>query len=344
MSSSSTAVVILNYNGKKFLETFLPNVIAHSHPYTIYVADNASTDGSVEFLKAKFPTVKLILNQKNWGYAGGYNEALKNIEEDYCMLLNNDVEVTPGWLEPLIRLLDNDKQIAACQPKMLSHAMKDEFEYAGACGGFIDKYGYPFCRGRIFHHLEKDHGQYNNSKEVFWASGACLFIRNDLFKKMNGFDADFFAHMEEIDLCWRLKNAGYKIYAEPSSIIYHVGGGTLNKVSPHKTYLNFRNNLITLTKNHPKGLLWLKILFRLKLDGIAGIKFLFEGKFSHFFAVIRAHFSFYGHLNSTLNKRKGQKSQGAVLSLKHAYNGNMVLEYFLSGKKKFSELNKGFIE
>lgn len=344
MSSGSTAVVILNYNGKKLLETFLPGVLALSVPHSVYVADNASTDDSVEFLKTNFPQVKLILNKKNWGYAGGYNEALKDVKEDYCMLLNNDVEVTSGWLEPLIKLMDSDPMIAACQPKMLSYSNKDEFEYAGGSGGFIDKYGYPFCRGRIFDHLEKDRGQYNSQLEIFWASGACLFIRTELFKKMNGFDADFFAHMEEIDLCWRLKNKGYKIYAEPASVIFHLGGGTLNKISSNKTYLNFRNNLITLTKNHPAGFLWLKILYRLTLDGIAGIKFLLQGQFSHLIAVLHAHGSYYASLSSTLKKRKEQLNDGAKLSLSQVYNGNMVFENFLRGKKKFSDLDKNFMK
>lgn len=344
MSSSSTAVVILNYNGKDLLKKFLPSVLSFSKAHTVYVADNASTDDSIDYLRSNFPDVKLILNDNNWGYAGGYNEALKSVKEDYCMLLNNDVEVTANWLEPLIKLLDENSNIAACQPKMLSYSMKDEFEYAGAAGGYIDKYGYPFCRGRIFNQVEKDNGQYDQPGEIFWASGACLFIRNSLFKKLNGFDAEFFAHMEEIDLCWRLKNFGYTIFVQPASVIYHVGGGTLNKISSQKTYLNFRNNLITLTKNHPSGFLWLKILYRLTLDGIAGIKFLMEGQFSHFLAVIRAHGSYYAHLHSTLKKRKEQKNNGAKFSLSKVYNGNMVFEYFLNGKKKFSDLEREFFK
>ena len=246
------AVVILNWNGKSFLEKFLPSVFACNSSYAeIIVADNASTDDSVSFLKSKYPQIKIIQNSSNGGFAKGYNDALKLVEAEYYVLLNSDVEVTPNWIDSVIQLMDTDKSIAACQPKIRAFDDKKSFEYAGAGGGFIDKYGYPFCRGRILDTLEEDKGQYNDVREVFWATGACLFVRSECYHKVNGFDEDFFAHMEEIDLCWRLKNLGYKIMYSPNSTVFHVGGGTLNKTSPKKTYLNFRNNLILLCKNHP---------------------------------------------------------------------------------------------
>ncbi|MBK9284360.1 MAG: glycosyltransferase family 2 protein [Sphingobacteriaceae bacterium] len=340
MNASPIAVVILNYNGKKLLEQFLPGVVQHSNPHQIYIADNCSTDDSLAFIKNHFPTVKIIQNKSNLGYAGGYNEALKDLSEKYFMLLNNDVEVTENWLTPLLELLEKNIKIAACQPKMLAFNKKNEFEYAGASGGFIDKYGYPFCRGRLFYELEKDNGQYNSVEEVFWASGACLFVRADLFNKNNGFDSDLFAHMEEIDLCWRFKNLGYSIFVQPQSIIYHVGGGTLNKISPNKTFLNFRNNLIMFTKNHPPGLLFFKIIWRLKLDGVAAIKFLLSGEGMHFIAVIRAHFAFYAQLSNTLSKRKKQKEfENFKFNFSNVYMKNIVFEFYLNRKKKFSELN-----
>ena len=295
MLSKKVAVVILNWNGKSFLENFLPNVIKYSSSAQIIVADNNSTDDSINFLKAHFPQVTLIINKVNDGFAKGYNTALKQVDAEYYVLLNSDVEVTEDWIEPIIELLDSDKNIAACQPKILDYYHKNKFEYAGACGGFIDKYGYPFCRGRLFNVLEEDNGQYNTAIEIFWATGACMFIRSKAFWKVGGFDDDYFAHMEEIDVCWRMKNCGYKIYVEPKSVVYHVGGGTLNKLSPRKTFLNFRNNLITLTKNAAPKFLFFKILYRMILDGVAAFKFLFEGSGSHFIAVIKAHFSFYAH-------------------------------------------------
>ncbi len=330
-----TAVVILNYNGKKFLEDFLPTVIDKSKDIAdIWVADNNSSDGSVELLKSKFPEVNLIINKVNGGYTTGYNLALKQIEAEYYVLLNSDIEVTDNWIEPVIELMDSDKNIAACQPKIRSFYEKDKFEYAGASGGFIDKYGYPFCRGRLFQSLETDTGQYNDAVEVFWASGACMFVRADLFHEYGGLDDDFFAHMEEIDLCWRLKNYGHKIMVCPSSTVFHVGGGTLPKNSPRKTYLNFRNNFSLLYKNLPANRLFQVFALRLLLDGVAGIKFLLEGGFQDFLAVIKAHFYFYRNIGKLRNKRKKLK-QGKVSQI---YDGNIVVEHYLKRKNRFSDL------
>ena len=327
------AVVILNWNGKSYLEKFLPAVIDNSPEATIYVADNASSDGSLSFVEKHFPTVKLIDNEENCGFAGGYNKALKHLKEEFFVLLNSDVEVTPNWLEPVISLFDSDKQIAAIQPKILSYHNKEHFEYAGAAGGFIDKNGFPFCRGRIFDSLENDNGQYDSVTEIFWATGACLFIRKEVYEELDGLDADFFAHMEEIDLCWRTKRAGYKIMVQPKSVVYHVGGGTLPKSNPFKTFLNFRNGLELLAKNLPKNQLFLGIFTRLVWDGLAGVKFLLSGQFKDCLAIIRAHFAFYGRLRSTLSKRSGD-----YMRVHGQYNGNIVIDYFLKGKKKFSDL------
>ena len=341
MYNPTVAVVILNFNGKKLLQKFLPSVIDNSKLATIYVADNASTDDSIQFLKTEFPQVKLIELTENYGFAKGYNEALKKVEADYFVLLNSDVEVTPNWLEPIINLMEIDKTVSAAQPKILAYNTKNEFEYAGACGGFIDKYGYPFCRGRIFDTLEKDNSQYNQPIEIFWATGACMFVRANVYKELKGFDDFYFAHMEEIDLCWRIKNIGHKIMAVPSSTVYHVGGGTLNKLSPQKTFLNFRNSLLSLTKNNTSGVLLFKVLIRLKLDGVAGIKFFLEGDPKHTWAIIRAHFSFYGNLGRTLRLRKEIKlSANYKPSDAQIYKGSIVFDYYLKKKKYFSDLKK----
>lgn len=340
MVLDSIALVILNWNGKDFLQNFLPNVIANSPQASIYVADNASTDDSVEYVKSNYPQVQIIKNPINQGFAKGYNTALKQIKAKYYILLNSDVEVTPNWIEPIISLMNSDHLIAACQPKILDYHKKNTFEYAGAAGGYIDKYGYPFCRGRIFNELEVDFLQYNDAKEVFWATGACLFVNAEIFWNVGGFDDDYFAHMEEIDVCWRMKNIGYKIFIQPTSSVYHVGGGTLNKISPKKTFLNFRNNLITLTKNSDSRFLIVKIFYRLVLDGIAAIKFLAEGNASHFMAVLKAHFSYYGLLSSTLLKRKQMKALPNFNYTKTCiYPKNIVYMHFVKGLKKFTELN-----
>ena len=328
------AVVILNWNGKPFLEKFLPSVISNSQDATIYVADNSSSDGSLEFVEKNFTSVKRIDNGENLGFAGGYNKALENLNEEFFVLLNSDVETTPNWLQPVIKLFDSDLEIAAIQPKILSYQNKKSFEYAGAAGGFIDKNGYPFCRGRIFDSLENDNGQYDSVQEIFWATGACMFMRSKVFKELGGLDDDFFAHMEEIDLCWRTKRAGFKVMVQPKSVVYHVGGGTLHKSNPFKTFLNFRNGLELLAKNLPKNHLFFGILTRLLWDALAAFKFLSSGSFKDFAAVIRAHIAFYSRLRKTLDKRSGNYNQ-----VKGQYRGNIVIDNFLKGKKKFSHLS-----
>lgn len=332
------AVVILNYNGRKFLEKFLPNVIANCDPTLaeIVVADNASTDDSKAFMREHFPEIRLIENDSNGGFATGYNLALRQVGAQYYVLLNSDIEVAQRWIEPVIELMDADPQIAACQPKILSYYNKEQFEYAGASGGFIDKYGYPFCRGRVFQNMEVDEHQYDAPKEVFWATGACMFVRADLYHQMGGLDDSFFAHMEEIDLCWRLKNAGYKVYCCPQSWVYHIGGGTLPKNSPRKTYLNFRNNLSLLVKNLPKQCVHRTILCRIFLDWVAANKFLFEGCFKDFCMVFKAHWDFYRRLKTLRAKRKGNTHQ--LVSC--IYKRNIVFDSILRGKKKFSDLKE----
>ncbi len=333
----TVAVVILNFNGKDFLKKFLPSVIDHSHEFAeVIVADNASTDGSIEMLSENFPLIRLIQNSSNRGFSTGYNLALNQIDADYYILLNSDIEVTAGWIEPVINMMEHDKNIAACQPKILSYNQKDYFEYAGAGGGFIDSYGYPFCRGRLFQEIERDEGQYDDEAEVFWASGACMFVRAELFHKMGGLDDDFFAHMEEIDFCWRLKNAGYKIMYCPRSVVYHIGGGTLPKSSARKTYLNFRNNLSLLYKNLPDRSFLQIIIIRLFLDMAASLKFLIEGGLGDFFAVARAHLHFYRKI--PLLKRK----RSALLrsKVKGIYRRNIAIQHFLFRKMKFTDLNQ----
>lgn len=343
MIEAKVAVVVLNFNGKYFLEKFLPGILHHSQPHKVYVADNGSTDDSVSFLNTQFPDVTVINNGGNYGYAKGYNLALAGITADYFILLNSDLEVSENWIDPVISLMEADKAIAACQPKILDHTHPQLFEYAGASGGFIDKFGYPFCRGRIFNVLEQDNGQYNIATEVFWASGACLFVRATAFTKINGFDEDYFAHMEEIDLCWRFKNLGYTIYVQPASVIYHIGGGTLNKLSKRKTFLNFRNNLVTFTKNSAPQFLFWKIIYRLILDGVAAFKFLLEGKPEHLLAVLQAHFHYYAWLRKTLNKREAMKKlSGFRFTNSQIYQSNIVTEHFLRHKKNFSELHQRF--
>ena len=332
------AVVILNYNGRKFLEQFLPNVIANCDPTLaeIVVADNASTDDSVAFMREHYPEIRLIENGSNGGFATGYNVALRQIEAQYYVLLNSDIEVAPRWIEPVIEMMDTDPQIAACQPKILSYYNKERFEYAGASGGFIDKYGYPFCRGRVFQNLEVDEHQYDVPKEVFWATGACMFVRADLYHQIGGLDDSFFAHMEEIDLCWRLKNAGYEVYCCPQSWVYHIGGGTLSKNSPRKTYLNFRNNLSLLVKNLPKHRVHRTIIYRIFLDWVAAFKFLVEGCPKDFCMVFKAHWDFYKRLKTLKEGRK--TTEHKMVSC--IYKRNIVFDNVIRGKKKFSELKE----
>jgi GT2 family glycosyltransferase len=326
------AIVILNWNGKKLLEQFLPSVIEHSKEAAVYVADNGSTDDSISFIKEKHPSIKIIQNKENEGYAKGYNDALKHIEADVFCLLNNDVEVTNRWLVPIIETFINEPNTAIIQPKLLDFNNRGYFEYAGAAGGFIDKYGYPYCRGRIFTTIEKDSGQYDDTSEIFWASGACLFIRNKVFKELSGFDESFFAHMEEIDLCWRAKNLGYTIKYRGESVVYHVGGATLSNTNPKKTYLNFRNSLFALTKN-AKGNLFLILIPRLIFDGIAGIKFLLEIKPSHTLAVLKAHLNFYYYLIKLLMQRKSVK-----IKIKYYQRTSIVIDYFVNKKTNYKSL------
>ena len=326
------AVVILNWNGLKLLEQFLPSVIQYSPQASIYVADNASTDNSISFVKDNFPTVKIIINKMNFGFAQGYNEALKHIDSEIYALVNSDVEVTENWLKPIIETFENEPKTAIIQPKILDFKRKKYFEYAGAAGGFIDKYGYPFCRGRIFDTLEKDNGQYDDNCKIFWASGACFFIRSSVFKNLNGFDPDFFAHQEEIDLCWRANNKSYVIKYNSQSVVYHLGGATLQKVNSKKTELNFRNSLLMLTKNLPKKQLFSVIFIRLVLDGIAAIQFFFQGKFKHMGAVLKAHLSFYSLFYLHLTKRGGYQSE------KYYKTKSIVYLYFINKIKLFSTI------
>lgn len=329
----NVAVVILNWNGEKLLEQFLPSVIKYSPQAKIYVADNNSTDDSVKFLEDKFPEVKIIKNDINAGYAGGYNLALRSVPEDIHILLNSDVEVTENWLIPIIEVFKEEPETAAIQPKILDFKKKDHFEYAGAAGGFIDKFGYPFCRGRIFQHLEEDHGQYNNDVYIFWASGACLAVRKSAFIEIGGLDEDFFAHQEEIDLCWRLQNAGYRIKYVANSRIFHVGGATLQEMNPKKTFFNFRNSLFLILKNvKPKNVYFI-LFIRMILDGIAGLKFVFEGKFNHFFAILEAHASFYRHYGRIQRKRPKH-----FIFSKYYQIPSVVFSHYILGKNKFTEL------
>ena len=330
------AVVILNWNGQQWLEKFLPTVIEKSSMANIYIADNASTDDSISLIENNFPSVKIIQNQLNEGYAKGYNDALKDLKEKYFVLLNSDIEVTNNWIKPIINLMEENPNISACQPKILDYNNKDSFEYAGASGGYIDNLGYPFTRGRIFDSIESDNNQYDDVKEIFWASGACFFVRADHFNEVNGFDNNFFAHQEEIDLCWRLKIKGYQIMVHPRSVVYHVGGGTLDDSSPFKTYLNFRNNLFMLTKNLNFFSLLITLYFRLPLDGIAAVTLLKKKNgFLHLLAVLRAHLVFYVSIPRLLFKRQ---INTAKTNLVGKMGFSILVKYYLEGKTKFSEL------
>ncbi|WP_338375605.1 glycosyltransferase family 2 protein [uncultured Flavobacterium sp.] len=326
------AVVILNWNGSTLLQQFLPSVMQYSENATIYVADNASTDDSIEVLKNEFPSVKIIQNKENFGFAQGYNEALQFVNEPFYALVNSDIEVTENWLNPIIELFDSEPKTAIIQPKILDYKKKTHFEYAGAAGGFIDKYAYPFCRGRIFETVEEDKGQYNDETTIFWATGACLFIKKEVFHELNGFDSDFFAHQEEIDLCWRAFNLGYQAKFTSKSVVYHVGGATLDVANPHKTYLNFRNSLFMLIKNLPSSKLFQILFIRMLLDGIAACKFLLQGKFKHFLAVGRAHLHFYLKFGVCFNKRK------STFKPNYFKIKSIVFSYFIGKRKIFLEL------
>jgi GT2 family glycosyltransferase len=338
------SIVILNWNGRDYLEKFLPPLIQFTrHPEAeIVVADNGSTDNSMEYMEEEFPSIRTLKLGENHGFTGGYNLALQQIDASYYLLLNSDIEVTEGWLEPLLRMMEENEQVAACTPKIRDYYKKTHFEYAGAAGGFIDRFGYPFCRGRIFDAMEEDLGQYDDPIEIFWGTGACLMVRSRLWKEVGGLDDRFFAHMEEIDLCWRLKSLGYKILSVPSSTVYHVGGGTLERGNPRKTFLNFRNNLLLLYKNLPPGQRGRTLFVRMIFDGISALRFLVQGAFKDFRAVLRAHRAFYGMKNNYrgINRRNNTSKNDVIVS--GIYPGSIVTDFFLRGKKSFNQLDQGF--
>ena len=325
----------MNWNGKKLLETFLPSIVNFSSEKAeIFVADNASTDESIFYVKKHFPSVNIIENTINGGYAKGYNDALQAVEANIYCLINSDVEVTENWLSPILEVFDKEKNVAIIQPKILDYKDKYSFEYAGAAGGFIDFFGYPYCRGRVFNSLEKDNHQFDDTTEIFWASGACFFIRSKVFHELKGFDEDYFAHQEEIDLCWRTQNLGFEIKYVGRSTVFHIGGATLQETNPHKTYLNFRNSLLNVVKNVPKKWFLIVVLSRLILDGIAGIKFLLELRPIHTIAILKAHLSFYKNLPLFLKKR-----QKIIKKQTYFTHISIVWQYFVLGKKKFQELD-----
>jgi GT2 family glycosyltransferase len=338
MNYPKVAVVILNWNGEKHLANFLPSVFNSTYPnMEIIIGDNASTDNSINFLKNNFPLVKVIINHQNYGFAEGYNQVLKQVEADYFVLLNSDVEVTPNWIAPVIKMMEADAKIAIAQPKIRSYYNRNSFEYAGAAGGFIDTFAYPFCRGRIFDTLEKDNGQYDDEKEIFWASGCALFIKSSVWNEIGGLDEHFFAHMEEIDLCWRAKNRGYKVMYCGFSTVYHVGGGTLQVESPYKTYLNFRNNLYLIKKNEPLSRSIFLIPFRFCLDFMALIKFLMDKKTDNAWAISKAH----RHFISALFEGKIKNSYiSPQQNLNGKYHNSIVFDYFVRGKKFFKDIWK----
>lgn len=328
------AIVILNWNGRKLLEQFLPSVVNYSEQEAeVYVADNASTDTSIDYIKTQFPSVKIVQNETNGGYAKGYNDALQHIEADIYCLLNSDIEVTENWLTPVVDYFKKQPETAIIQPKLLDYKDKTKFEYAGAGGGFIDLLGYPYCRGRIFNFLETDTGQFDDTADIFWASGACLFIRSEVYHKLGGFDEDYFAHQEEIDLCWRAQNEGYKVSYVGSSTVYHVGGATLQESNPHKTFLNFRNSLLNTVKNVPKRWFLFVVFSRLILDGVAGLKFALELRPVHTLAILKAHISFYANFLKFLGKRKKLQKK-----LHYNHCTSVVWQHFIAGRKTFKNL------
>ncbi len=329
------AIVILNWNGEVLLERYLLSVLQYSEGADIYVVDNASTDGSIEFLKTEYPQVRLIQNEENGGFAKGYNQGLKKVKADIFCLLNSDVEVTEGWLVPIVKAFDRMPKVSIIQPKILDLMRRDHFEYAGAGGGFLDRLGYPFCRGRIFQALEKDTGQYDDVTEIFWATGACMFIRSNLFWQLDGFDEDYFAHQEEVDLCWRAKNEGHKVFYVGTSKVYHLGGSTLSNMNPKKTYLNFRNSLFSITKNLPRRKALSIIGARLLLDGVAALRFILQFKFKHCFAILRAHLSFYRQFYKMYHKR-----EKANFISKYYLTKSIVWSHFVNGVNKFGQLIK----
>ncbi len=335
-----TAVVILNWNGRQLLEKFIPVVLKNTqHPKVdIIVADNASTDDSVNYLKKQFPQIKIISLEENFGFAGGYNKALAQVDADYFVLLNSDIAPEPNWISPLIDAMENDQKLAACMPKIRAFNNPKEFEYAGASGGYIDVFGYPFCRGRILNHIEEDKGQYNTELPVFWATGAALMIKADLYLNTGGLDESFFAHMEEIDLCWRVKNMGYQIKVIPSSEVLHVGGATLDQQHPKKTFLNFRNNLLMMLKNLSGWRLFIILFVRMILDGVAALHFILKGESKHFVAVFKAHMSFYRLIPDAIRKRKQQRPLRIKSIHKEMYPQSIIWAFYFKKLRKFSQL------
>ncbi|WP_075343615.1 glycosyltransferase family 2 protein [Tenacibaculum agarivorans] len=329
-----TAVVILNWNGKQLLEQFLPSIIAFSSEESeVYVADNASTDDSIQYVKENFPSVHIVVNKQNGGYAKGYNDALQHINADIYCLINSDIEVTKNWLTPVLQLFKQEENTAIIQPKLLDYKDKSKFEYAGAGGGYVDFFGYPYCRGRIFNDLEKDENQFNDTTDIFWASGACFFVRSAVFHQLNGFDEDYFAHQEEIDLCWRAQNEGFSVKFVGASTVYHVGGATLQESNPTKTYLNFRNSLFTILKNVPSKYLFTVILARLVLDGVAGLKFIVELRPIHTWSVLKAHLSFYKNCTRFIKKRRQIQRKS-----NYSIHTSVVWQHFILQVRKFSNL------
>ncbi|RHJ84328.1 glycosyltransferase family 2 protein [Parabacteroides sp. AM08-6] len=340
MKNKKLAVVILNWNGKALMEKFLPSVVANTPTEwgEVIVADNGSTDDSIAMLQEKFPTVGIIRFDKNYGFAEGYNQALKEIDSEYTVLLNSDVEVTPGWADAPVSAMDEDKTIACVQPKILAERNKAYFEYAGAAGGFMDRYGYPYCRGRVLHVVEKDNGQYDTPADLLWATGACLFVRTAIYKEAGGLDTGFFAHQEEIDMCWRLRSRGYRLICTPQSVVYHVGGATLNVESPRKTFLNFRNNLLMLYKNLPEKDLKHVMRVRFWLDYIAATKFLACGHFPNAKAVYEARKAFFELQPAYTAQRKENLSKTVLSDIPELRKGSLIAAFYLQGKKKFSDL------
>lgn len=335
---SLTAIVILNWNGLRYLQEFLPSVVENSAGCEVIVADNASTDGSIPFLQEHFPQVRIIQNDDNYGFCEGYNIALRQVEAKYYVLLNSDVHVPPAWTEPIIQLMESDENIAVCQPKIVAQQHPDFFEYAGAGGGLLDALGYPYCRGRLFETLEEDKGQYNDVAEVFWATGACMFVRSNVFHGLGGLEPAFFAHMEEIDFCWRAKNVGYKVMYNGHSQVYHVGGGTLHKSNPRKTYLNFRNGLALLYKNLPGGELFSTVVIRILLDWLAALRMLVAGQSADAKAVLRAHTDLLRNSKYWRQRRKAQQLKGTFPAMTGVYRGSIVWQYFVRQRRTARDL------
>lgn len=331
------SVVILNWNGSAMLQRFLPSVIRYSEEAEIIVADNGSTDHSIDILREKFPSVRILPFRENYGFAEGYNRAIQQIETPYVLLLNDDVEVTPHWLQPLLEFMNHHPEVAACQPKILSETQRELFEYAGACGGFIDHLGYPYCRGRIFNHVEKDRGQYDQVCPIFWATGAALLVRTDVYRKEGGLDKRFFAHMEEIDFCWRLRSRNYGIYCIPQSTVYHVGGGTLPKSHPRKTFLNFRNNLLMLYKNLPEERLNSTLRIRYFLDLVAALKMLLSGQAKESMAIVKALRTFFKIRHDFDRQREENLQKQQLKDIPEMRNESLLVAFYLKKKKKFED-------